>query len=268
MRLSLAQRYQFEIDGYILLQGLLSTAETERLKSVLYRMRDDPRRVDAGVYTITKGRSYYTRMGNLIEYDPAIVEFATHPKLVPLAEDLVGGSVRLEENETIINSRSPDADPEALRRTWPNATCFHRALDPAWGCYVEQGRLHCLFVKAIAFLTDIGPEDGGTCIIRGSHRLAWRRRDLLKAAEEDTSLYACIEAQAGSVLLFAESALHSTTEILSDRERVILTSGYTAPMFRMESGNFIRREFVETLPEKFKPVISGSERWRWQRFYD
>jgi ectoine hydroxylase-related dioxygenase (phytanoyl-CoA dioxygenase family) len=261
--LTSAQRLRFEMEGYVVLPDVLGPAEVDTLKAVLYRMREDPARAEKGIYTITKDRSYYVRMGNLIEYDPAIVAFASHARIVAAAEQLVGGSVKLEENETIINRRNPEAD--LTESTWPNATCFHRALDPSWGCYLEGGRLHCLFVKAIAYLTDVGPLDGGTCLIPGSHRSTWPREDILRAAEEDPSLYRCVEAPAGSVLLFAESALHSTTAVLSDRERVILTSGYTAPMFRMERGNRIRRDFVATLPRSIRPVISGSQRWRWKR---
>ena len=265
--LTLAQRFHFEMHGYILLDRVLTTNEVDWFKEVILRMYNDPHREERGVYTIAKDRSYYVRMGNFIEYDPAFVAFSTHPKIVPLAEDLVGGSVRLEEIETIINRRNPDANVAELRSTWPNATQFHRAIDPSWGCYVEQGRLHCLFVKAFAYLTDVGAEDGGTCLIPGSHRALWERSNLLRAAEQDKSLYTCIEARAGSVLLFAESTLHSTTEILSDHERITLASGYTAPMFRMERGNRIQPEFVETLPVEIQPLISGSQRWNWTRHY-
>jgi hypothetical protein len=268
MSLTAAQRYRFEIDGFLILEGLLDPAKVEQLKKVLYRMRADPSRGEKGVYLITKGRSYYTRMGNLIEYDPAIVEFASNPVIVSAAEDLVGGSLRLEENEAIINSRDPAADVDELRRRWPNAYNLHRAMDPTWGCYLENGRYHCLLLKAIAYLTDVGPDDGGTCLIRGSHRVQWPKEQLLRAAEEDPSLYHRVEAKAGSVLLFSETTLHSTTEILSCRERVIITSGYTPPMFRMERGNYIRDEFVQTLPEPIRPLISGSQGWNWRRSYE
>jgi hypothetical protein len=266
--LTLPQRFQFEVFGYVLLEGLLKPAEVERLKATIYRMRDDPDRGEKGVYAITKGRSYYIRMGNLVQYDPVFVQFATHPKIVPLAEELVGGSVRLEENETIINRRNPEADIDELRRSWPNPTRIHRAIDPSWGCYVEGGHFHTLFVKAIAYLTDVGPEDGGTCVIPGSHRTIWPRSAIESAAQMDTRLYQCIEGRAGSVLLFSESLLHSTSEIISDNERVVVTSGYTPPMFRMERGNFIRPAFVASLPEEVRPLISGSQRWEWKRRYE
>jgi hypothetical protein len=74
-------------------------------------------------------------------------------------------------------------------------------------------------------------------------------------------------ASAGSVLLFTESLIHSTTEILSDRERVILVSGYTPTMLREWPGNEISPEFIETLPESARPILSGSESWHWRRNY-
>jgi len=261
--LSPAQRLHFEIYGYVLLDHLLGLDEVERLRDVIFRMRDDPEKQKKGVFTITKGRSYYIRMGNLVEYDPAIVEFAAHPKIVPLAEDLVGGSVRLEENEAIINRRDPALACNGRGNTYK----LHRAIDPSWGCYTECGKRHFLFVKALAFLTDVGPGDGGTTVVPGSHLTLWPRHDIFAAVQEDRSLCKCIEAKAGSVLLFTEAILHGTTDILGDRERVIITSGYSAPMLRMENGHRIRPEFVEELPDEIQPLISGSQRWDWQRHY-
>ena len=47
------------------------------------------------VYTHRHG-DHYTLLGHLVEYDPALLEYAAHPKLVPLVEEIVGGAVRLE----------------------------------------------------------------------------------------------------------------------------------------------------------------------------
>ena len=67
-----------------------------------------------------------------------------------------------------------------------------------------------------------------------------------------------LKRSAGSVLLFAEALIHSTTAIRSDKERVILISGYTPPMVREWPGNEVSPEFIETLPEDIRPLISGA----------
>jgi hypothetical protein len=90
---------------------------------------------------------------------------------------------------------------------------------------------------------------------------------MIEAAKSDESLIYQVEAKAGSVVLFPESLIHSTTEILSDQERVILMSGYTPPMVREWMRNEISPEFVATLPEEIRPLISGSDNWAWRRNY-
>ena len=90
---------------------------------------------------------------------------------------------------------------------------------------------------------------------------------MIEAAMSDDKLIHQVEATAGSVLLFPESLIHSTTAIRSDKERVILVAGYTPPMVREWPGNEVSSEFVETLPEEIRPLISGSDSWHWKRKY-
>ena len=45
---------------------------------------------------------------HVLEADPAILAYVTNPRLVGMAEEVVGGVVRLSESEAIINSRDPD----------------------------------------------------------------------------------------------------------------------------------------------------------------
>ena len=261
-----AQRLHFDIYGFVLLENILNDDEIERMKGALYRMKTDKDLDAKRVYA--RGRSkHHVLFGNLVAYDPALLEYAAHPKLVPLVEEIVGGAVRLEETEAIINSRNPETPLDELHKRRYNPTGFHRGTQHGWGTYMEQNKFHCIFVKTLAYLTDVGPDDGGTCVIPGSHRLTWNQREMIEAALADDKLIYQVEASAGSVLLFAESLVHSTTAIRSDKERVILISGYTPPMVREWPGNEVSPKFIETLPEDIRPLISGSDSWHWKRRY-
>lgn len=261
-----AQRLHFDIYGFVLLENVLMSDEISRMKDALYRMKADPDLKSKRVYAHWNGE-HHVLLGNLVEYDPALLEYAAHPKLVPLVEEVVGGSVRLEETEAIINRRNPDADLEELHKRRYNPTGFHRGTQHGWGTYIEQSKFHCIFVKTLAYLTDVDPDDGGTSVIPGSHRLTWKPSEMIEAAMSDDKLVHQVEATAGSVLLFGESLIHSTTAIRSDKERVILVSGYTPPMVREWPGNEVSPEFIETLPEDIRPLISGSDSWHWKRRY-
>lgn len=264
--LSLAQRFHFDVYGYVLLENVLTEDEVYRMKQALYRMKSDPDLQSKRVYVRKKGE-HHVLFGHLVEYDPALLEYAVHPKLTPLVEEVVGGTVRLEESEAIINRRDPNADPAELYKRRYNPLGFHTGTRHGWGTYYEQNKFHCLFVKTLAYLTEVGPDDGGTTVIPGSHRMSWPQKEMIEAAMSDDRLIHQIEAKAGSVLLFPESLIHSSTAIRSDRERVIIVSGYTPTMLREWPGNEISPKFIESLPEDIKPIISGSDSWHWRRNY-
>jgi len=266
IHLTPAQRLHFDIYGFVLLENVLNSDEIDRMKSALYRMKADAALEAKRVYA-RWGGEHHVLFGNLVEYDPALLEYAAHPQLVPLVEEVVGGDVRLEETEAIINRRNPETVLGELRKRRYNPTGFHRGTQHGWGTYMEQNKFHCIFVKTLAYLTDVGPDDGGTCVIPGSHRLTWPQSEMIEAALTDDKLIHQVEASAGSVLLFAEALIHSTTAIRSDKERVILISGYTPPMVREWPGNEVSPAFIETLPEEIRPLLSGSDSWHWKRRY-
>lgn len=262
--LSGSERFRFDHHGYVLLRGVLSPELVERLRAALRRLKAEP---DPGSHRVYVNRDdpHFWHVGNLPAVDSAFLEYAVHPKLLACVREVIGGDVRLEESEAIVNRRNPEVPVAA----WTGRTClpigFHTGARPDWGTWIEQGRFHCLFVKTLAFLTDVGPDDGGTAVVPGSHRSPWEQAELLEALHEDPTLAVQIEAKAGDVLLFPESLVHSSTEIRSDRERMIVVSGYTPPFLREWPGNEIAPEFLQTLPPEIRPVLSGEQSWHWRR---
>jgi hypothetical protein len=261
-----AQRFHFDVYGYVLLENILAPDEIAAIKDALYRIKADPDREAKGIYC-NSDLGHHLHTGHVVEYDPALLHYAVHPKLIPLVEDVVGGAVRLEETEAIINHRDPNADIEELRRRKTTPLGFHTGTRHGWGTYTENTRFHSIFVKTLAYLTDVGPDDGGTAVIPGSHKMSWPEKEMIAAALADPKLITQVVAPAGSVLLFAESLIHSTTAILSDKERVIVVAGYTPTMMRPWDGNEISPEFIATLPADIKPIVSGSANWNWRRNY-
>lgn len=260
--LTLSQRFHFDAFGFVLLRGVLSIEEISAMKEALLRIKRDENRLASRIY-VNADLPHLLHIGNLVEYDPALLAYAAHPKLVPIVQELVGGEVRLEETEAIINRRDPDFEFPKSGNTIPSG--FHAGANQDWGTYLSQGRFHCLFVKTLAFLTDVGPDDGGTALIPGSHKMPWEQEEMILAAKDDPSLILQIEANAGDVLVFAESLIHSTTAIRSDRERVILVNGYVPTMMREWPGNEISPEFAATLPEERRRLIAGTASWPWRR---
>lgn len=262
LTLSPTQRLQLDIYGFVLLENVLAADEVARMKDALYRLKAEPDPASHGVYTNQRADHFF-HVGNLVGYDPALLDYATHPRLIPLVEEFVGGQVRVEETEAIINRRDPSSVSSSAARVEPLS--FHTGTQYGWGTYHQNHHFHCLFVKTLAYLTDVGPDDGGTAVIPGSHRLSWPVPEIIEAATQDERLIHQVEATAGSVLLFAESLVHSSTAVRSDNERVVLITGYTPPMMREWPGNEPTPEFVASLPDQVRYLISGENGWPWQR---
>jgi hypothetical protein len=263
-----AQRYHLDAYGYVIVQNTLTTDEVGRLLEAMYRLKrdflatPDPATAVVRNCRLSTFKPHHLHFAHLLETDPTIFDYLTHPRLVGMAEELVGGSVRLEESEGIINSRPPDYDAKA-----PVRYGFHTGTRPEFGTYTENGLFHCNFVKTLTNLTDLGPDDGGTVVIAGSHKIKAPQQAIIACAYEDPSLIHQVIAPAGSTLLFAESLIHATGQLRSDKERVIIIGGYTPPLFRAWPGQEPSPEFIDKLPEAFKPLIAGTESWHWeQRF--
>jgi hypothetical protein len=127
----------------------------------------------------------------------------------------------------------------------------------------DGGLFHCHFVKTLTNLTDLGPDDGGTMVIAGSHKLGHIPVDeLAAAAGNDPHLVRSVVAPAGSTLLFYESTIHSSGHIRSGKERVLVIGGYTPPMFQAWSGYDVEPDFIATAPEELRPLLSGGRRYQ------
>ena len=261
-----AQRYHLDVYGYVVVENVLSEGETGRLLEAMQRLKrdllasGDPASARVRNCCLSAYKPHHLHFAHILEADPALFDYLTHPRLVGMAEELVGGDVRLEESEAVINTRAPDTDVSA-----PPRYGFHVGTWPDVGTYTSNDLYHCTFVKTLTNLTELGPDDGGTVCIAGSHKVGGPRETIIEAAQADPSLIHQVIAPAGSTLLFGEALIHATGQIRSERERCIVIGGYTPTMFQAWNGQEPSAEFVEQTPDHLKPLISGSHKWRWQQ---
>lgn len=261
-----AQRLHLDIYGYVIVENTLTADEVGATREALQKLKRDLIATGDPANAVVRGtrfstyKPHHVHFAHIVEADPAILAYLTHPRLVAMAEEFVGGAVRLEESEAIINSRAPDYDPSL-----PVRFGFHTGTRPDIGTYTENGLFHCNFVKTLTNLTDLGPDDGGTVVIAGSHKIKAPQPQIIACAYEDPSLIHQVIAPAGSTLLFAESLIHATGQLRSDKERVIIIGGYTPPMFRAWPGQEPSQAFIDNLPEVYKPLIGATASWHWEQ---
>ncbi len=260
-----AQRLHFEIYGYVIVENTLSAAEVARCKDALYALREEIEALDDPSSHGPRVRgAYFTGnsptdclLSNVIEAAPALTAYSTHPRLVGMAEEVMGCAPKIVEVAAIMNHR----------REGEHCHVFHRGMDVPYGSHEKGGLYHCTFVKTLTNLTDLGPDNGGTVVIAGSHKLDLPQEELIAIAEADRSLIHQVVAPAGSTLLLAETLIHGTGENRSDKERVIIVCGYGTRMYPYWDNGELSDAFRESIPPALVRLFLGRKHWNRQLRY-
>lgn len=256
------QRYFLDVFGYVVVPNTLTRSEVEETQEALQRLKrdllacpdPDKARIRGAYLVINKPHHHF--LASIVEVDSSIVSYIAHPRLVGMAEELMGSEARITEVNAHINSREPDA-----RFDLPPQFEFHRGTDIPFGSHVVHGLYHCNFVKTLTNLTDLGPDDGGTVVIAGSHKVDAPDAESIACAYKDRSLIHQVVAPAGSTLLFSETLIHATGVIRSDRERVIIVCGYGPTLFPYWDGGSLSTEFSKSIPEPLRNLFHGKAHW-------
>lgn len=274
------QRLHLEIHGYVVIEHSLTAAETTALHDRLLEIEEDfhangpvrqrahtslPRwtngNPDGPVYEtpshfyLGQTREFF-RVDNLPDVDPLFFDYVTHPRLVGMAEEAVGGPVRLEQSDAHVLRPQQDS---------AHSYGFHRGAFSGFG-YTIGGLYHFPFVKALTNLTDVGPDDGGTTVIAGSHKLddaLVSSAVRIALADSSERFLHKVVAPAGSTLLFFESLVHSAGINRSGRQRLLVLAGYTPTMFQSWPGYDPTPELLATLDDDRRDFFDGGRRWLW-----
>jgi hypothetical protein len=243
-----AQRYHFEVHGYVIIPEVFTPAECEAMKADLQRLKADILGIDDTKAQVVE-HAYFDRnephhhyigaIGQAWSY-PAIIDYITHPRIVGMAEEVSGGKVHILEANAHINRISPDWETDANGLPLFG---FHRGLPVREGSQYQNGLVHSNFIKVLTNLTDLGLDDGGTVVIPGSHKIDVDDQTIIEAAYQDRSLIHQVVAPAGSSLLFTEALIHATGRITSDNERAIIICGYGTSFFPWQFMESHRSDF-------------------------
>ncbi len=259
-----AQRYHLDLHGYVVVPGVLSANECGVIRAALDRMTRDAR---AGVKGPGKAVAltdlpHHVYLSGIVEAEPAATAYATHPRLVGMVEEAMGNQARIVEIGAHINHRDRSG-PVVERPTYG----FHRGTDILTGSHVKDGLYHCNFVKTLTTLGELGPDDGGTVVIPGSHRCDVPEKDLIDLAHAERSLIHQMTGPAGSTLVFFETTIHATGSIRSDRERAIIIGGYATSQYPYWDAGTLSAPFLASVPEHLRTMFHGHHHWTRQPRY-
>jgi ectoine hydroxylase-related dioxygenase (phytanoyl-CoA dioxygenase family) len=252
-----SQRLHLEVYGYVVVERAISEERVAKLLELIYEIERVYRETGEYLYGIVANAHSrtdpdYFRIDNLPHIHPHFFDYLTDPYLVGMAQEIVGTHVRLLQSDAHV-IRYPKEKMERM------GYGFHAGWNPEFG-HTTNGLYHCPFIKTLTNLTDLSPDDGGTSVVAGSHKIGGiARQDLIEAALQDPDkLIHSVIAPAGSTLLFFESLLHSGGISKSGNTRVFILGGYWPSMFQPHQGYAPNEDFIKSIPEEYHPVLTGS----------
>ena len=259
--LTQAERYFFDGNGDVLLPGVFSPAECGRLIDLADRM-------DADAGCAYKHDGYpktpaLTVLSRCAWYHAHLLDTAMHPVLFPVIQDVVGGDVRLEEHQYLINYPFEPESDSAFRESCVSDEGWHRGIAPNVGSFEANGHYHCMFTKAFIYLTDNGPGEG-TWVVPGSHRMDMPMASLREFM--DGTVARQLESRAGDVLILSETLIHAGPRLKAGaRPRYSLVYGYTAPFMQTWNRYDPPADLLERATPEQRSLLTGELRYGFRR---
>jgi hypothetical protein len=203
MSVTPTDRFLFDMQGYLLLKGVLTACECDQLRALLRRLEALDYR-DDWLSEATPGREPTRRtkheqmprlqLSGLLRLDPGFDHLLDHPRVLPYLEEFL-------DRPQLCNAWSICKGAGCWEGAW------HRALGPAH-YWVRDGRIQTTMITVIYALDDQGPADGGLMALPGSHKNHFEL-DLQARAGEAVPGMQVIPAKAGDVIVLSECLLHN-----------------------------------------------------------
>lgn len=254
--------YLFDLRGYLYLDGALTAEEVRDLNAILDKI---PPLKPEEWYGYIQAHTYGDgtsglNLQQIYEAGEPFEKLIDHPSWIDKVKHFVGGEGTFDYHhgplfidENLANFREPGEAiglhsggyPPILR----NQFRYH------------GGRFMCGQINILMALTDIGPGDGGTMLIPGSHKSNFKHPyyDRFRMGQDRSvdGTEGAIEVQmvAGDALLFVDGISHGSAKRANDGVRRIVVYRYGPSWGNFRHGYQPSPELLERLTPEQRQIV-------------
>ena len=185
------ERFFFDVNGYLVREGVLSTGEVDVVNSLIDAQRLPPPAEDL----MTQ------RFSGMLEWGDPFLDLLDHPAVMTVLPSLVGDTMRLDHVYGI------------FMRAGTSGLTLHGGAtpwDPSQYYVWRDGAAHNGLVGVMWGLSDSGPGDGGFCCIPGSHKANLEVPESVASYGAHRDWLKEVPLPKGSMLVFTEALCHGT----------------------------------------------------------
>ncbi len=251
--------FLFDLNGFLILKNAL---EPELIEALNAEFDQFPRDLEPGDWYKGAQRRDYNRLvglelHNCVEIGPSFEALIDHPSWINLVRHYAG------EEKSYVEGLFIDECIASVRVSGGHHPVHSGGYRGALrGRYLyEHGLFRCGQVNIIPALTDIGPGDGATLIIPGSHKSNFPHPESADYAYHigrpmDTITGAVpVYMKAGDALLFVDGLMHGGSSRANPGERRIVIYRYGPPWIRRYGYQYSPELLARLTPERRRILV-------------
>ena len=229
------QQYLFDVQGYLVIENVLSPDEL----AALNRHIDEQELPTPG--KVQRFGSAPDGSG-FLQWGKPFCDLLDHPKIMPILRFRLGDCFRLDR---IYGMYMEEGMPRGGLHADYGATSPTAKAQPGEYYSFRDNEIHNGFVVVTWNLADTGPEHGGFCCIPGSHKSNYKLPQQIAGAPEDAPCVIIPSAPAGSAILFTEALTHGTAAWSGKHQRRSLLYKYCVSHIAWTSRRVALPEAIE-----------------------
>jgi hypothetical protein len=229
------EEYQFDLHGYTIIRGALDLDHIRAMNEWIDAL--PPLAMSQwhdNVYVHTYGGIDGMNLQDIIEGGEIFERLIDHPAWIEQARHYLGPSTKPYINEIFINVRGPSG--------YIGVHSGGHNIDYHQRSGRKNGQWVCTLLSLLAPLTDVGPGDGATVVIPGSHKSDFphpqqdKRGGISPGSGEQLEGAVEIHLKAGDALLFNDALCHGSAQRINPGQRRMITIRYVPTGFAHRFG--------------------------------
>lgn len=240
------QQYLFDLNGYMVIENVLSAAEIAELDGLIDAQDLPPPPDNFPRFGSAAGAARKSGAG-FLQWGEPFVRLIDHPAMLPILRFRLGECFRLER---LYGMYMREGSPAGRLHADYGASARNAPSTPGEFYPFRDNRMFAGFMVGAWNLRDTGPSVGGFCCIPGSHKSAYRIPQRIHEAHQDCPWVKIVDAPAGSLTVFTEALTHGTARWDGDYERRTLLYKYCVSNMSWGMTRVTAPEGVELSPRQ------------------
>jgi hypothetical protein len=172
------ERYLFDLNGFLIIRGVLSSEEVEEANRAIDRHADEMvERSDDELRNAKVGSRFFGKgpgrmdLGRCLEWggkDSKVFQsILAHPRLVPIYHGILGKGYRMDHLPMVL---AQNIGSEGFQLHGGTVDCTSGEYNPHLAYHYHHGNIRSALLGVNVILRDHNAGDGGFCIVPGSHK--------------------------------------------------------------------------------------------------